>query len=145
MKKDVIISIKGMQNYEGTEPDGMELVTQGTLSDHPGGYVIAYAESELTGMEGTETTLEIGPERVTLLRTGQLCSQMVFEQGRVHRSLYDTPYGSMEIGIRTRQLRSTMGEQGGELEIAYSIEVNHSLAGENMFHINVREAGGLPQ
>jgi uncharacterized beta-barrel protein YwiB (DUF1934 family) len=64
---------------------------------------------------------------------------MVFEQGRTHRSLYDTPYGSMEIGIRTRQLRSTMGERGGELEVSYSIEVNHSLAGENMFQINVRE------
>jgi uncharacterized beta-barrel protein YwiB (DUF1934 family) len=128
-----------MQSYDGMDEDGMELVTQGTLSDHPDGYVIAYAESELTGLEGTQTTLEIGPNCVTLLRTGQICAQMVFEQGRTHRSLYDTPYGSMEIGIRTRQLRSTMGERGGELEVSYSIEVNHSLAGENMFQINVRE------
>jgi len=145
MKKDVIISIKGIQSYDGTEPDGVELVTQGTLSDRPDGYVIAYAECELTGLEGTQTTLEIGPERVTLLRTGQLCSQMVFERGRVHRSLYETPYGSMEIGIRTRQLRCTMGERGGELEVAYSVEVNHSMAGENVFQINVREMGGLAQ
>ena len=145
MKKDVIISIRGMQSFDGADADGIELVTQGTLSDHPGGYVIAYAESELTGLEGTQTQLEIGAERVTLLRTGQLCSQMVFEPGRTHRSMYDTPYGAMEIGIRTRQLRSTMGARGGELEVAYSIEVNHSVAGENVFQINVREMGGLPQ
>ena len=145
MKKDVIISIRGMQNYDGSEPDAIELVTQGTLSDHPDGYLISYEESELTGLEGTQTQLEIGPERVTLLRLGQLCSQMVFEKGRTHRSLYDTPFGSMEIGISTRRLRSTMGERGGELEIAYSVEVNHSLAGENLFQINVREVGGLAQ
>lgn len=142
MKKDVIISIKGMQTYDGVEPDGIELVTQGTLSDHPDGYVIAYAESELTGLEGTLTTLEVAPERVTLLRTGEVCSQMVFERGRTHRSMYDTPFGSMEIGINTRKLHSTLGERGGELEVAYSIVVNHSLAGENHFHINVRE---IPQ
>ena len=142
MKKDVLISIKGMQQYEGVEPDGIELMTKGTLTRRPDGYVVAYTESELTGLEGTETTMEILPGRVTLMRTGEVCSQMVFEEGRTHRSLYDTPYGSMEIGINTRQLRSTVGEQGGELEISYSIEVNHSLAGENLFHIHVRE---IPQ
>lgn len=142
MKKEVLISIKGMQQYEGVEQDGIELMTKGTLTQRPDGYVLAYAESELTGLEGTETAMEILPDRVTLTRTGEVCSQMVFEEGRIHRSLYDTPYGSMEIGINTRQMRSTVGERGGELEIAYSIEINHRLAGENLFHVHVRE---IPQ
>lgn len=139
MEKDVIISIKGMQHYEGNDPDGVELVTQGTLCAAGGQYVIAYEESELTGLEGTRTTLEVSPERVTLLRTGQVSSHMVFELGRTNLSLYETPYGAMEIGINTRRLHSTIGDRGGELQVAYSIEVNHSLAGESLFHIQVRE------
>ena len=32
MEKEVVISIKGMQNYEGALPDVVELVTQGRLA-----------------------------------------------------------------------------------------------------------------
>ena len=31
MEKEVVISIKGMQNYEGALPDVVELVTQGQI------------------------------------------------------------------------------------------------------------------
>ena len=30
MEKDVVISIKGMQKYEGNDPDTVELVTAGS-------------------------------------------------------------------------------------------------------------------
>ena len=32
MEKDVVISIKGMQNYEDSDPDTIELVTEGRLT-----------------------------------------------------------------------------------------------------------------
>lgn len=139
MEKDVIISIRGTQDYSGTDPDTMELVTEGKLAVQDGALCLSYEESELTGMEGTTTVFQVEPEKVTLLRLGNVQSEMVFEEGRRHMSLYSTPYGNMEIGVRARRLNSTLELTGGRLEIDYDIEINHMLAGQSLFRIDVRE------
>lgn len=142
---NVIISIKGSQVNENG-PDEMELVTEGTLVCHgTDRYTISYEETELTGLEGTTTVLDIEGGRVTLLRQGTLNSQMVFEEGRRHLSMYETPYGSLSIGVNTRRMRSTVGESGGDLEIDYAIEVDNLLAGRNLFKMNVRKDTALKQ
>ena len=143
MEKDVVISIKGMQRYEDAPPDTIELVTEGRLArDGSGSYTLSYQESELTGLEGTLTTFQIEPERITLMRVGEFNSQMVFQEGRRHMSMYNTPYGAMTIGVNTRHLLAELDDQGGEIEIDYAIEIDHSVAGRNTFQINVKEAEG---
>ena len=79
MEKNVIISIKGLQSMESGGDDRIELVTEGRLADHgDGGVILSYQESELTGMEGTETILHMDPDgTITLLRTGQFNSQLL--------------------------------------------------------------------
>ena len=140
MEKDVVISIKGMQKYEGADPDTIELVTEGRLSRDEGGYTLTYQESELTGLDGTLTTIQVEGEQVTLMRVGEFNAQMVFQQGRRHLSMYNTPYGAMAIGVNTRRLLTDLNDQGGDIEIDYAIEVDHALAGHNIFRINVRAA-----
>lgn len=141
MEKDVIISIKGTQKYDGGEPGAVELVTAGRLAQDEAGYTLSYQESELTGLEGTLTTFQVEPDRVTLLRVGEFNSQMVFQEGRRHLAMYNTPYGSMTIGVNTRHLQADLTECGGDIEIDYAIEIDHTVAGRNVFQINVREAG----
>ena len=142
MENNVIISIQGRQSFEDQEPEVIELVTEGRLSpDGEDGYTLSYQESELTGLEGTLTTFQIEPERVTLLRVGEVNSQMVFEEGRQHLSMYDTPYGALSIGVNTRRMRSDLSASGGSIEIDYAIEIDHALAGQNLFRIQVREKG----
>ena len=146
MTDNVIISIKGKQLYAESGPDEMELVTSGTLKrDSRGGFIVSYQESELTGLEGTTTKLHIDGGRVTLLREGSINSQMVFEEGRRHLSMYETPYGALSIGINTRRMRSTLDEAGGDLEIDYAIEIDNLLAGQNLFRMNVKKNPTLRQ
>ena len=142
MEKDVIISIKGVQRYENAEEDTLELVTEGRLERDGSHYTLSYQESQLTGLEGTLTTFQIEPERVTLMRVGEYNSQMVFQEGRRHMSMYNTPYGAMTIGVNTRHLLADLTDRGGEIEIDYAIEIDHSVAGRNTFQINVKEAEG---
>lgn len=141
MEKDVIISIKGQQSGEGGDEGPIELVTAGKLE--PMGsecYALSYQESEVTGFAGTLTTIQIEPSRVTLQRVGAVNSQMVFEEGRRHLSMYDTPYGALSVGIHTRKMRSTLDDNGGEVEVHYAIEIEHGAVGQSVFHINVRQA-----
>ena len=142
MEKDVVISIKGIQKYENTDPDVIELVTAGRLTRVGESYTLSYQESELTGLEGTLTTIQVDGEQVTLMRVGEFTSQMVFQEGRRHLSMYNTPYGAMAIGVNTRHLLAEMDDRGGEIEIDYAIEIDHSVAGRNTFQINVKEAEG---
>ncbi|MCI8913929.1 MAG: DUF1934 domain-containing protein [Lawsonibacter sp.] len=144
MEKEVVISIKGMQNYEGALPDVVELVTQGRLAREGERYTLSYQESELTGLSGTLTTIRVDGPEVTLMRVGEFNSQMVFQEGRRHLSMYNTPYGAMSIGVNTRHLLAELTDQGGDIEVDYTIEVDHAMAGRNVFRINVKEAeGGL--
>ena len=100
-----MISVRGEQYYDGVDPDSTELMTEGTLEQTADGLRISYQETELTGMEGTCTTFEIGPSRVILRRSGSVNSQMVFEEGKQHTSLYETPFGDLSVDIQTGRLR----------------------------------------
>ena len=140
-ENNVIISIKGTQSYEQQEDDVIELVTEGRLErEDEGHFTLSYQESELTGLEGTLTTFQIEPERITLMRLGGVNSEMVFELGRRHLSMYDTPYGALAMGVNTRELSAALDEQGGQIRIVYDIELDHALAGRNTFDIQIRQA-----
>ncbi|HJA63303.1 MAG TPA: DUF1934 domain-containing protein [Candidatus Intestinimonas stercoravium] len=146
MEKDVIISIKGTQAVDDAPPEVIELVTEGQLrGSEREGYTLSYQESELTGLEGTLTTFQVEPHQVTLLRVGEFNSQMVFQLGRRHFSMYETPYGALSVGVNTHDLRAELGEHGGKIQISYAIEIEHNVAGENSFLIDVREKSPLPQ
>ena len=70
MKKDVLISIKGVQRVEGQE-EVIELMTVGNLYKKKDSYYLSYEETEATGFGGSKTTLRLEQDgRVTMLRSG---------------------------------------------------------------------------
>ena len=134
----VMLSIRGEQYFDGIDPDAQELMTEGTMTLTEDGMVLAYQETALTGMEGTTTRFQIRGPRVILTRSGTVNSQMVFEEGRQHTSLYETPFGELSVDIQTSVLKHNLTERGGLMEIKYSIAVEHTVTGRNCFKIRVR-------
>ena len=134
----VVITVRGEQYYDGADPDVTELMTEGYLTQEDGGVTFSYEETDLTGMEGTTTTFEVKGPQVILTRTGTVNSQMVFEEGRQHTSLYETPFGELSVDIQTSELKHNLSERGGLMEIKYSIAVEHTVTGRNCFKIRVR-------
>lgn len=134
----VLLTVRGEQYFDGLEPDATELLTDAELRPTPEGLLISYEESSLTGMEGTTTTFEVKGPQVILTRTGSVNSQMIFEEGQQHTSLYETPFGELSVDIQTSRLRHTLTERGGLLEIRYSIAVDHTATGRNVFKIRVK-------
>ena len=146
MTENVIISIKGKQLFEDQEPDVTELVTPGTLEHDPvEGYKLSYAESELTGLEGTQTVFRIQGNQVTLTREGGVNSMMVFEEGTRHLSMYETPFGALSVGVNTKHMRADLSPSGGEIEIDYAIEVDHAVTGQNFFQIHIQQVPKFKQ
>lgn len=137
-KLPVLLSIRGEQYFDDIDPDETELMTEGTLEMTGDGLRLSYQETALTGMEGTCTAFEIQGPRVILTRTGTVNSQMIFEEGRQHTSLYETPFGELTVDIQTGRLRHNLSERGGVMEIRYSIAVEHTVTGRNCFKIRVK-------
>lgn len=137
-KLPVLLSIRGEQYFNDMDPDATELMTDGTMELTERGMILTYQETELTGMEGTTTTFAVQGAQVVLTRSGAVNSQMIFEEGRQHTSLYETPFGELPVDIQTSALRHNLSERGGVMEIRYSIAVDHTLTGRNCFKIRVK-------
>jgi len=137
-KLPVTLFVRGEQYFDDIDPDATELMTEGTMELRQDAIILEYQETALTGMEGTTTTFEIAGPRVTLRRSGSVNSQMVFEEGRQHTSLYETPFGELTVDIQTSRLRHNISARGGVMEIRYSIAVEHTVTGRNCFKIRVK-------
>ena len=138
MKKDVILSIRGSQKYEGQEPEIIELVTEGTMELTNGGWDISYEETALTGMEGVRTTFRVEPGKVVLTRSGNLSSQMIFEEGVAYDSLYQMPFGAMMMTIRANRVFYDIVPDGGVIDLSYNITIENAEAGVIDYHLDIR-------
>ncbi len=136
--KDVIISLKGRQN-DGEDIEEIELVTEGTYYKEGDSHFVTYKETEVTGLEGTTTTLKVENGVVTLLRFGQNNSQLIFEKGQRHLCCYETPFGAFTIGVNSKIVNVDMNEGGGEISAQYQIEIDNNYSGINDFHLQFRE------
>lgn len=138
--KDVIISISGVMNFDDADGgEKIELMTEGKYSFMGGCGHLSYLESEITGMEGTRTSLFFSPNEVVLKREGTMTSHMIFREGFKNSFLYETPYGQATMGLNTHKIKSTLGENGGDMEIDYVVDFDHAMVGRNKFCVNVRE------
>lgn len=138
MRRDVVLSIRGRQTYADQEPEVIELVTEGVMELHDGGWDIRYEESELTGLEGVTTTFRVEPGKVILTRAGKLSSQMVFQEGLSHDSLYQMAFGTLMLTVRALQVFFDITPDGGTIDLVYEINIENTQAGVIDYHLDIR-------
>ena len=143
MKKDIIISIRGVFTDQEEENDDLELVTSGRYYERNGKKYIVYEESEVTGFkEGTQTMLKIDGNIVTMSRTGTEGGNtyMVFESGKTHMGHYETPYGSFTVSTFTDKMKVDIGETEGDIRIDYFVDIDNVPQSANSLSMSIREA-----
>lgn len=138
MKQKVLLSIRGQQSYMDQEPEVIELVTEGTLASKNGTWLLQYEETELTGLLGVTTTFLIRPDEITLKRAGKLKSQMVFKEGVRHDSLYQMEFGALMMTVCATHMHWELSEDGGMIDLSYSIEIEQTAAGQIDYHLDIR-------
>lgn len=138
MKRDVVLAIRGRQTYADTEPEIIELVTEGTMAYRSGGWDISYQESALTGLEGVTTTFRVEPGKIILRRTGKLQSEMIFQEGVAHDSLYQMAFGTMLMTVNATFVFFDIVEDGGTIDLSYNINIENTAAGVIDYHLDIR-------
>ena len=139
MMKDVVISIHSLHGCGGDEEDTIDFTTDGLYSFDGETACLTYLESEVTGMEGTRTSVMVMPDKVVVDRDGGIMSRMIFREGEKNSFLYDTPVGSATLNMNTRGIQHRFDEHGGDMEIDYVLDMEHAFVSRNRFQMTVME------
>ena len=122
MNKEVIINISGLQLDAGTE-EPIELMTTGDYYLKNGKHYVIY--DELTDdSQVVKNRLKISPKVVEVTKKGASSSHMVFERGKENLTYYDTPFGSLLLGINTSNIDFEEKEDSMALHIDYGLSIN---------------------
>lgn len=128
------------------ESQQMEVFCDGRLRLTADEFSLTYEETELTGMEGTESQLSFRrADRglLTMLRTGSVTTALVFEKGKRHICVYQTPYMPFEVCVHTLNIDNRLavddGQLGGVLELDYVVEIRGARAERCRMRLEVRE------
>lgn len=120
-------------------PESYELTTEGTLEHTENGITLFYDESEISGMQGTHTSLSIGSSLVLLKRKGLNRMTLTFEVGKRLKSVYLTPYGEFEMEVLTQSIDQAIDENHkGTIKINYHMVIKGLSKTENRLEVTIR-------
>ena len=136
--KDVLIKITGTQGLDG-DTDSVELTTVGKMGIKEGQFLLSYDESEMLGVKGIKTTLMVKNENTVILkRSGGYASRLIVQEGARNSCFYSTPHGDLVIGIFGESVSHNLTEDGGTLNMSYTIDSNLQLISKNTVEISVK-------
>lgn len=129
-----------LKNVTGEMPEPTEMLMEGKLLTSTYRVELVYAESELTGMQGSLTAIgfdRANPDLVSMIRTGPVRTAMTFEEGKRHICLYNTPFSEFEVCVRTIKVNNRLLEEN-LLELDYLIEIHGAQAEHCKMTVTVR-------
>jgi len=139
--RDITLKITGKQCFQDVEEDQMEFVTDGKIYLKDGNIYLIYDESEVSGMAGCKTTLKITDNSVKMRRIGDVGfgTELYFEEGKRFCTIYNTPYGPMDMEVMTRWIDDKMDRENlsGSIDIKYEISLQGIAEGRNRLTIDV--------
>ncbi len=139
MKKERVIKIKDLQCTPEGEND-TEVTAYGYLMGSANDYTLHFEEDFGDGMKSRTRITVKDQKSASILRTGDINTEITVEAGRRHSCSYSTPYGEIMIGVYAQDVFSAMSPKGGQLELNYTVDCNGSLIAKKQMIINVSDA-----
>lgn len=131
--------------HNGELPESEEMLVEGRLVTNGERVELLYEESEISGMQGSVTTIGFernAPGLISMNRTGTVLTSLVFEEGKRHFSVYDTIFSSFQVCVRTLYVENKLLTEG-KIDIEYLIEIHGAQAERCKMNILVCDAKEL--
>lgn len=125
MKKNVLVSISGLQ-YEIDKDEAVEVISSGEYYLRNGKHYILYEEVLDDVQNVNNCTLKITDKQVDLIKKGASNVHMVFEENQNNLTYYETPFGQLQVGINTTQLKVVEEEDKLLVTIHYALDINYA-------------------
>lgn len=140
MTKDVIISIRGLQMLvdEDGEQEPVEVLNAGQYYYKNNQHYILYDEPAEGFDETTHNIIKFNDRKLEVRKRGLLETHMIFEENKKNLSMYQTPFGIMDMGIATTRIQLSEQPERIFLEVDYALEMNGSYVGDCSIQLLVR-------
>ena len=121
------------------DPEVIEINTFGKKKSENGRIDISYEESEVTGMDGSTTSISYDTSAigvVSMIREGAVSTVLVFEEGKRHHCVYNTPFMPFEVCVHTLKVENNL-EGVGSLSLDYVVEIRGAKAERTKFTMQI--------
>lgn len=132
MDREVLIRVCGTQaSEENEEQEPIEIVVPGQYFQKNGTHYFRYQEYTEDFKEPTLNYIKYGSHKLEVRKQGVINVNMVFELGKRNVAFYTTPYGTIEMGLTTRELyiQEKSAEQM-KIYVSYVMDMNGSYAAD---------------
>jgi len=137
--RKVSLFTKAIQIDETGDKNEIEFFVEAAYIEKANGRYLTYKETELSGMEGTTTTLKVTEDSLSIIRFGTYNSKLEFRKGEQTLTNYQTPYGNIPIRIHTKRLDIELksGEKSS-IRLEYTMESGGESALKNEIMISYK-------
>ena len=143
MTKEVMLTIRGLQFDQGPDSEEIETVQWGQYYRKNGTHYIIYDEVMEGFEEPVRNVIKFREREMNLMKRGMVNVYMAFEECKKNITNYLTPYGSLLIGMDTRRVKFTEGDEEIRLQVEYALEVNYEYLADCHIEIRVQPAGKM--
>lgn len=141
MTKEVIITIRGLQNGPQTDGEPIEMITTGEYFYKNNKHYILYEEVMEGETRTTKNRIKIAPGMMELNKNGVVNVNMLFEENKKNITHYYTPYGSLTMGIDTKQVLLEEEEDRMQISVLYGLDMNQEFVADCDIQISVESKG----
>ena len=138
MTKQVLLTIAGLQMIENEQAEPIEIVTAGDYFFRNGKHYILYDEPVEGSSKTIQNTVKISPTCLEVMKKGLMNVHMIFEQSKKNLSCYETPYGTMRVGIQTNDMDIRETENNIDIEVNYGLEINEEYLADCQIKMNIK-------
>ena len=141
MNENYLISIRGRQQYDD-ETGSIDIDTVGSYTIKNGVRYISYREYDADNPNRSYlTTLKVDTKSgdVTMIHSGG-STRLFLQKGQRNVCRYDTGMGVLMLGVFTNAIHDKLDENGGELSMEYTLDINAAVSSRNSIHVTVKEA-----
>lgn len=105
MTKDVLLAIKGLQFDASADNVALETITAAQYYNKNDNHYVIYDEVTEGFSDSTRNIIKWNDKIVDLTKRGLVNVHMIFEENKKNMTDYRTPFGSILVGIDTRQIQ----------------------------------------
>lgn len=138
MTKEVLVKIKELQFAGEEDSDAVEIITAGNYYKKNGKHYILYDEVTEGSTDITKNVIKIRDDFMEVIRKGPASVHMVFEKNRKNVSYYDTPFGSLLVGIDAKNISVQETGQEINVQVQYGLEMNYEHVADCSITVNIK-------
>lgn len=138
----MLISIRSNAHREEVvEDETIAMIVSGQMELDEDRAVIRYQETLDETLPTQSVTVTIQDDTITMDRGGEYATNMVFRMGCRYEGQYHTPVGVMDLAVFCNRLDYDIGEDGGDLQLSYQLDINGSFAAVHDLELHLLRQG----